>query len=83
MQKMGRKSTPPYWLQKRLDDDLLKIVRTHIPKFLAMLSKNKKNKKLPSIELLKKFLDYMAKHHRHFRDIPEETISASKWKGMS
>ena len=80
---MGRKSTPPYWLQKRLDDDLIKIVRTHIPKFLALLAKDRKGQKLSNIELLKQFLAYMAKHNRAFRGIPDETVCTGKWKGMS
>ena len=80
---MGRKNTPPYWLTKRLDDELLKVVRTHIPKFLALLAKDKKGHKLSNIELLKQFLTYMAKHNRAFKGIPDETICTGKWKGMS
>ena len=74
---------PPSWLQKRLNDDFIKIVKTHIPRFLALLQKNKKGQKLSGIELLKQFLTYMGKQHRGFQDIPEETICTSKWTGMS
>ena len=42
------------------------------------------NGQLPSsIELLRLYFVYMGKENRKFRGIPDATISATSWKGMS
>ena len=34
---MGKKTTPPAFLQSRLKDEFVTLVKSHIPRFLALL----------------------------------------------
>ena len=34
---MGKKITPPTFLQSKLKDDFVTLVKSHVPRFLALL----------------------------------------------
>ena len=79
---MGRKVTPKAWLQDPLNDECLELVKRNLQKFKDQCQKDSEGQYPASIELLRQFIAFMGKNHKRFREIPDESISTTKYKGM-
>ena len=78
---MGRKSTPPSFLQKDLSDSMVSLIRKHTPPFLDQAKRANGGTLPPNRDLLRDFIGYLAKKNAAFRGIPDEAI-VTTYKGI-
>ncbi len=79
---MGKKTTPPLFLQEDLSDSVASMVRNHVQPFLDRAKRNHRGKLPSNLELLKEFFAYLSKKSRSFRDIHDDAIKTT-FKGIS
>ena len=78
---MGRRTTPPVFLQQKLTEKKAKLVKEHVGPFV-LDSLKASNGNLPKdIDLLKKFIPYLADYDKEFKDVPDEAIN-TRWAGL-
>ena len=82
LKAMGKKTTPPSFLQEELSESVISLVRKNVSPFLDRAKRNHGSTLPSNLELLKEFFAYLSKKSRSFRNIHDDAIKTT-FKGIA
>ena len=78
---MTKKTTPPKFLQSKLNVKTTNLVKKHMPAFLDKVKRDHNGKYQEPMQLLAQFVDYLAPYDRRFNNIDHSTLITT-YKGV-
>ena len=78
---MTKKTTPPKFLQSKLNVKTAALVKKHMPTFLDKAKRDHNGKYQEPMQLLAQYVDYLAAYDRRFNNIDHSTLITT-YKGV-